>query len=130
VTILLAVTLVIAYKANMTKSIQDRRRRARNKLRQLTFVPLMRGSLVERRRKCGHSYCACATDPERQHPGMFFTVKLDGRQQSLHVRPEDEPAIRAAVEAYDCLWNLVNELTACEIDQLRQAARNRKERKS
>ncbi len=114
----------------MNKSIQQRLRRAHNKLRQLCFAPMMRGSLVERVRKCGQPSCACATDPKRRHPGLFFTVNLDSKQQSIHVRPEDANKIRAAIEAYHRLWDVVNELTICEIEKLHGAVRNRRKNKT
>ena len=45
-------------------------------------------------------------------------MQLDGRTHALHVRPEDEPRVRAAIGAYTRLWKLINELTACELADL------------
>jgi hypothetical protein len=53
-------------------------------------------------------------------------VQLDGRTQALHVRPEDEAAVRAAIGAYNQLWQLINDLTACELADLRRAGRERR----
>lgn len=86
----------------------------------------MRGSLVERLRRCGRSNCACAHDPRRRHGGKFLTVQLHGRTQALHVRPEDEAKVRAATSAYTRLWELINELTVCELSDLRREARERR----
>ena len=105
---------------------QRRRRQLRQELRVLSARALMRGSVVERRRRCGRSNCACASDPRRQHGGRFLTVQLDGRTQALHVRPEDEPRVRAAIGAYTRLWTVINELTACELADLRREARERR----
>lgn len=105
---------------------QRRRRRLREQLRALSWRPLMRGSLVERLRRCGRANCACASDPRRRHGGKFLTVQLDGRTQALHVRPEDEDKVRAAIAAYSTLWNLINALTACELSDLRREARERR----
>ena len=105
--------------------IARRRRRLREQLRALSEQPLMRGSVVERRRRCGRSNCACARDPGARHGGQFLTVQLDGRTHALHVRPEDESAVRAAVAAYQRLWTLINQLTACELAELRRQARER-----
>src|SRR3972149_10980621 len=92
---------------------QRRRRALRAQLRALSLAPLMRGSLVERLRRCGRPNCACARDPSRLHGGKFLTVQLQGRTHALHVRPEDEARVRAAIGAYKRLWELINELTAC-----------------
>jgi hypothetical protein len=104
---------------------QRRRRQLREQLGALSTQALMRGSLVERVRRCGRANCACAGDPRRQHAGKFLTVQLDGRTHALHVRPVDEPRVRAAIGAYARLWSLINELTACELADLRREARER-----
>lgn len=106
--------------------VQRRRRDLRERLRALSLAPLMRGSLVERLRRCGRSNCACAHDPSRRHGGKFLTVQLDGRTHALHVRPEDETRVRAAIDAYARLWGLINELTACELSDLKREARERR----
>ena len=103
-----------------------RRDELRQQLRTLSLQPLMRGSLVERRRRCGRPNCACARDPGRLHGGKFLTVQLQGRTQALHVRPEDEARVRAAIGAYTRLWELINELTVCELSDLRREGRERR----
>jgi len=105
---------------------QRRRRLLREQMRALSMRALMRGSLVERLRRCGRANCACAHDPRKRHGGKFLTVQLDGRTQALHVRPEDEAQVRAAIGAYSQLWKLINELTVCELADLRRAARERR----
>lgn len=106
---------------------QRRRRLLREQMRALSMRALMRGSLVERLRRCGRANCACAHDPGKRHGGKFLTVQLDGRTQALHVRPEDEAQVRAAIGAYTQLWKLINELTACELADLRREARERRQ---
>lgn len=112
--------------ASDREQTQRRRRDLREELRALSFAPLMRGSLVERLRRCGRPNCACASDPNRRHGGKFLTVQLDGRTHALHVRPDDEPRVRAALGAYTTLWNVINELTACELSDLKREARERR----
>ena len=105
---------------------QRRRLDAQERVRLLGRAPLMRGSLVERLRRCGRSNCACARDLKARHGGKFLTVQLDGRTHAIHVRPEDEARVRAAMEAYQQLWSAINALTACEFADLRRAARERR----
>lgn len=105
---------------------QRRRERLREELRALSTEPLMRGSLVERRRRCGRPNCACARDPGRWHGGKFLTVHVGGRTHAVHVRPEDEARVRAAIGAYGRLWELINELTVCELSDLKRAAQERR----
>ncbi len=105
---------------------ERRRRELREQLRALSCAPLMRGSLVERLRRCGRSNCACAHDPRKRHGGKFLTVPLAGRTHALHVRPEDETRVRTAFDAYTQLWGLINELTACELSDLKRETRERR----
>lgn len=109
------------------RQLTERRRdELRQQLRALSLQPLMRGSLVERRRRCGRPNCACARDPDRLHGGKFLTVQLQGRTHALHVRAEDEARVREAIGAYKRLWELINELTVCELSDLKREARERR----
>ena len=108
------------------QEIQHRRRQLQQQLRALSLEPLMRGSVYVRRRRCGRPRCACARDPSAQHTSRFLTVFLDGRTRGFHLRPEDEAEVRRAVEAYERLWRMVNELTGCEVAELRRRVRERR----
>jgi len=92
----------------------------------LSDGPLMRGSIVERLRRCGRANCACARDPKARHGGKVLAVHLEGRPQVVPLRTEDEPRVRQAVEAYGRLWEVVNGLTACELSDLRREVRERR----
>jgi len=112
--------------ASDREQTQRRRRHLREQVRALSVGPLMRGSLVERLRRCGRPNCACADDVRKRHGGKFLTVQLGGRTHALHVRPEDEAKVRAAIGAYARLWDLINALTVCELSDLRREARERR----
>lgn len=119
---------LVDYDSEVVSDREQTRRRRRELLEQvraLSFAALMRGSLVERVRRCGRPNCACARDPGKRHGGKFLTVHLDGRTHALHVRPEDEIRVRAAIDAYARLWGLINKLTACELSDLKREARER-----
>ena len=110
--------------------IERRRQELQQQVRALSVEPLMRGSIYERRRRCGRPRCACATDPKARHPGKFLTVFLDGRTRGFHLRAEDEARAQQAIAAYTRLWKVVNALTACEVAELRRQVRERqRERK-
>jgi hypothetical protein len=106
--------------------IERRRRALRQQLRTLSGEPLMRGSIYQRRRRCGRRSCACATDPDALHPGTFLSVFLDGRTRGFHLRAADEPRAQQAIAAYQRLWQVVNELTGCEVAELRRQVRERR----
>lgn len=112
------------------QEIQRRRRVLHERLRVLSLAPMMRGSIYERRRRCGRATCACATDPAAQHTGKFLSVSVGGRTQGFHLRPEDEAEVRAAIATYEELWQLVNDITACEVAELRRRVRERRRERS
>ena len=105
--------------------IERRRRELHRQLATLSSEPLMRGSVYQRRRRCGRQSCACATDPNALHASAFLTVFLDGRTRGFHLRAEDEERAQKAVAAYNRLWKLVNALTGCEVAELRRQIRER-----
>jgi len=80
----------------------------------------MRGTIVERKRRCGRSNCACAKDPKQRHEGKFLTLSLKGKTQTFHLRPQDEENVRKAIGAYRALWEVIEEMTAWELAVLRR----------
>jgi hypothetical protein len=106
--------------------IQRRRRHLHEQLRTLSGELLMRGSIVERLRRCGRPNCACARDPGARHGGKVLTVHLEGRTHAIHLRPEDEARVRQAITAYGRVWEIINGLTACAMRDLRREVRERR----
>jgi len=104
---------------------QRRRRKLHEELRTFGFEPVMRGTIVERARRCGRVSCACARDPKVRHPERYVSIKVKGRTVALHLRERDEQRIRRAIAAYQRLWEIIEELTACEISDLRRQVRER-----
>jgi len=107
------------------RELQERRRNLHEQMRALSYEPLMRGSVVERTRRCGSKRCACATDDSARHAGKYLSVHANGRTQVMHLREEDETRVRAAIAAYGRVWKIIEGLTACELAQLRLDARER-----
>jgi hypothetical protein len=107
------------------RELEHRRQELHAQMRELVHVPLMRGSIVERRRRCGRARCACATDDAARHAGKYLSVHLGGRTRVVHLRAEDEDRVRAAIEAYERVWKIIDGLTTCELAQLRRDARER-----
>jgi hypothetical protein len=103
----------------------ERRRKLHEALRALSHEHLMRGTIIERTRRCGRANCACAKDPKARHHGKYLSVQLNGRTVAIHLRAEDEERVRQAIAAYQRLWAIVNELTSCEVADLRREAKER-----
>lgn len=60
---------------------------------------LVRGSLVTLRRKCGKAACRCA-DGEQLHENPALSFSDSGRTRIVALRPEDVPAVEAALDRY------------------------------
>jgi hypothetical protein len=62
--------------------------------------PMRRGSVNERRMKCGQAHCACQRDPKARH-GPYFTLTqaASGKAHSRYVAAEQVPALRRQIEA-------------------------------
>jgi hypothetical protein len=62
--------------------------------------PFRRGSLYERRMKCGQAGCACQHDPKAAH-GPYFTLtqKVAGKTHSRYISPEQVPTVRRQIES-------------------------------
>lgn len=66
-----------------------------SQLRQLLTEPgLVRGSLVEMRRRCGKAACSCATDPARRHRSLYLGLSVQGQRRMLYVPPAWEARVR------------------------------------
>jgi hypothetical protein len=62
-------------------------------------APIRRGSLYERRMKCGQAVCACQHDPQAAH-GPYFTLtqKVEGKTRSRYISPQQAPVVRRQIE--------------------------------
>ena len=62
--------------------------------------PIRRGSLYERRMKCGQAACTCQHDPKAAH-GPYFTLtqKVEGKTRSRYVSPEQAAVVQRQIES-------------------------------
>jgi hypothetical protein len=62
--------------------------------------PIRRGSLYERRMKCGQAACACQDDPKAAH-GPYFTLtqKVRGKTRSRYIPPEQASLVRQQIKS-------------------------------
>ena len=83
-----------------------------SKLRQLLNEPgLVRGSLVEMRRQCGKTACACATDPARRHRSLYLGLSVRGKRRMLYLPPAWEPRVRRWTAHYAEIRDVLEEIS-------------------
>jgi hypothetical protein len=89
----------------------------------------VRGSLVTLRRKCGKAACRCA-DGEQLHENPALSFSEAGRTRIVALRPEDVPAVQAALERYQQARDQLEDDTAAGIEALRVWVAARRQRDS
>jgi hypothetical protein len=60
---------------------------------------LLRGTLLIKRRRCGKPNCRCVHDEPHETPVLSYSE--GGRTKTVALRPEDVPAVEAALARYD-----------------------------
>ncbi|RJP32582.1 MAG: hypothetical protein C4536_05830 [Actinobacteria bacterium] len=67
------------------------------------------GTLQERMKTCGRSYCRCSEDPEAMHgPYYEWTRYVDGRLVSKTLSPEQARVLEKAIANYRETEDLLN----------------------
>lgn len=61
--------------------------------------PLLRGSVLARRRVCGHPECHCATQGHL-HASAYLSLPVEGKTRTVHLPAADEPQVREASQRY------------------------------
>lgn len=91
---------------------------------------VVRGSLVTLRRKCGKATCRCA-DGEQLHENAALTFSHAGRTRIVALRPEDVPAVQAALDRYQTARDRLEADAVAGIEALRTwvAARREQDRR-
>ncbi len=92
--------------------------------------PMRRGTVNERRMKCGRANCACQRDPKARHgPYYMLTQAAGGKTRSRYVAAEQIPLLRRQIEAgrefrqqVEAYWDACEQWADAELEQT-QAAR-------
>jgi len=88
---------------------------------------LIKGSLVINRRRCGKPGCRCAGG--EPHESLAFTYKQAGKSVLLHIPEPFEPEARQAQNDYRKLKALVEQLSALNVEWLKDKAHRSARRK-
>lgn len=78
---------------------------------------LVRGSLITLRRRCGKPNCRCADGVPHETPALSYSV--EGRTRTVTLRPEDLPAVHAALERYAAARRRLEDEARAGIELLR-----------
>ena len=86
---------------------------------------MRRGSINERRMKCGQAHCACQRDPRARHgPYYTLTQAAGGKTRSRYVATEQIPLLRRQIEAgrefrqqVEAYWHACEQWADTELEQ-------------
>jgi hypothetical protein len=90
---------------------------------------MRRGSVNERRMKCGQAHCACQRDPKARHgPYYTLTQAADGKTHSRYVSADQVPLLRRQIEAgrefrqrVEAYWDACEQWADAELEQTQAA---------
>lgn len=87
------------------------------------LAQLLRGSLFERRTRCGVPSCHCASG--EGHPLTCVGVAMSGgKNVQVTVPPDLVPRVRQWTENYKKLWQLIEDVSAINRELLRERLLN------
>jgi hypothetical protein len=100
-------------KAKISSSPADRQAQRfaqlRQQLQELSYF--CKGTVLERRMKCGQPNCACHKDDSKRHgPYWEWTYKAQGKTVNVKLTPEAGPLYRTASREYRRLKSLLTRL--------------------
>ena len=81
----------------------------RQELQKLEYF--CKGTVLERRMKCGQPACACHSDPAKRHgPYWEWTYKAGAKTINVRLQPAAGPLYRAASQQYRRLKSLLQRM--------------------
>jgi hypothetical protein len=74
---------------------------------------MIRGSLVETRKKCGRPGCECSKG--RLHPHRYLSTGEKGKNKIVYVSGAEKEAFEKGVRLYDKAWKLICRISETNI---------------
>jgi hypothetical protein len=102
-------------------SAAELRRRRRKLIREMPALDrMLRGSLIERFKRCGRSGCHCA-DGRGHGPKLYLSVSVSGERPQMDYVPNDRgEEVRAMVDNFNRARETLNEICAINTELLRR----------
>jgi hypothetical protein len=105
-------------------ALSRKHRETYSRLRLLLKEPgLLRGNLVEMRRRCGKKSCRCAGDPEARHRSLYLGLSLNGKHRMLYIPTEWEAQVREWVTRYSEVRELLERISLGFLERIEKRKR-------
>lgn len=99
--------------------MDPKERAIRSKLAQIVGTQgLIRGTLLERHRRCGRSGCHCAKGPG--HPALYLVLSEGGRQRQLYIPKQFQDRVRQWVQNHRLARQLIHEISQMHWVRIKQ----------
>ncbi len=103
------------------KEIQKKKRRLRLLEKKMCELgPLMRGSVVELRQKCGNPNCRCTKG--EKHKKYYYSLSNKGKTKIIYLGKSREPIARQYSDNYKTLIGIIDEMTTINMELLKAGA--------
>lgn len=94
-----------------------------SRLRQLLNEPgLLRGNVVEMRRRCGKAGCRCAREPAARHASLYLGLSVHGRRRMVYIPAAWEERVRQWAGCYAEVRRALEELSRRSLERLERRA--------
>ena len=95
-----------------------------SRLRRLLKEPgLIRGNLVEMRRRCGKRSCRCQGDPQARHRSLYLGLSLNGKHRMIYIPADWEKRVREWAARYSEVRQLLEQISLGFLDRLEKRKR-------
>lgn len=107
--------------ASPDTSAAELRRRRRKLIREMPALDrILRGSLIERFKRCGRPGCHCA-DSRGHGPKLYLSVSVSGERPQMDYVPNDRgEEVRGMVDNFNRAREILNEICAINTELLRR----------
>jgi len=102
-------------------TLSDQERRLYARLRELLEEPgLLRGNLVEVKRKCGKKSCRCQEGSDSKHRALCLGVSLNGKHRTVYIPAAWEESVRQWAQRHGEVRAVLEQLSLLYLDRLRE----------
>ena len=84
---------------------------------------LIRGNLVEMRRRCGKKPCRCQDQPEARHRSLYLGLSLNGKHRMIYIPGDWEARVREWVTRYSEIRELLEQISLGFLERLEKRKR-------
>jgi hypothetical protein len=110
---------MLATKPVSRTGVSPAERALRSKLTQIVSGQgLIRGTLLDRRRRCGNPGCHCAKGPG--HPALYLILSDGKRQRQLYIPAKWHDRVRQWVDNHHKVKALIHQISDLHWDNIKQ----------